>query len=94
MEPQPTAWNTFPTDDKPDAMYKFTSVSFEFNKDLRQINRQTYSFLDWLGDCGGLLDALHFIAKIFVSPLSIYALNSKLVSNLVHFKKSKSVQHG
>ena len=44
------------------------------------INRKTASFLDWMGDWGGLLDALKFLSTIIMSPYSAYALNSHLVS--------------
>jgi len=88
LNPQPSSWNAFPTEEDPFAQYKFCSVSFELDKNLRQINRQTYSFLDWLGDCGGLLDALYIIAEMLVGPVSAFALRSKLVSTLVKFQKS------
>ena len=42
--------------------------------------------LDWLGDCGGLLDALNFIAQLLLNPFSVYALQSKLSLLLVKFK--------
>ena len=44
--------------------------------------------LDWLGDCGGLLDALNFIAQLLLNPYSLYALQSKLSLLLVKFKPS------
>lgn len=40
------------------------------------IQRQTYSMLDWLGDMGGLLDAMYFIMAIVITPIQRYALNS------------------
>ena len=42
--------------------------------------------LDWLGDIGGLLDALYFIGYIFISPLATYARNSKLLSTLFRYR--------
>ena len=51
-------WNDFPTVKSPYEKYKFSSFSINFNKDLQKIERSTYSFLDWLGDCGGLAGAL------------------------------------
>ena len=80
-----SAWNYFPTKENPNSLYKFTSIEINLNKDLKQINRQTYSLLDWLGDAGGLLDALFFIAETIVEPFSLFALQSKLVSLLVKF---------
>ena len=49
-----------------------------------QISRQTYSLLDWFGDWGGLDGALRFIVSIIVSPVSAFALKSKLAEDLVH----------
>ena len=63
---QISSWNNYPTKEDPDALYKFTSIEVNFNKDINQINRQTYSLLDWLGDAGGLLDALFFIGEMIV----------------------------
>ena len=42
--------------------------------------------LDWLGDIGGLLDALYFIGYLFISPLATYAKDSKLLSNLFRYR--------
>ena len=39
MDPNPSSWNTFPTPENPLAQYKYMSVSFELDKNLRQINR-------------------------------------------------------
>ena len=50
------------------------------NVDLHEINRKTESFLDWMGDWGGLLDALHFLSAQIISPYSAFALHSYLVS--------------
>ena len=50
------------------------------NVDLHEINRKTESFLDWMGDWGGLLDALEFISSLIISPYSTFALHSYIVS--------------
>lgn len=92
MEPNPSSWNTFPTEADPFAKYKFMSVSFELGKDLRQINRQTYSLLDWLGDVGGLLEALFAIGDFIIGPFASYALKAKIVSMMVRFKRSSNDQ--
>ena len=54
----PSAWNKFPTPEDPGSQYKYTSLEITVNPDLKVLNRQTYGLLDFLGDCGGLLDAL------------------------------------
>ena len=41
--------------------------------------------LEWLGDVGGLFDALSLIGKILLGPLSAFALKSELLTSV--FKK-------
>ena len=35
----PSGWNTFPTKEDPNSLYKFTSVEITVNPDLKQIKR-------------------------------------------------------
>ena len=86
---KPSSWINFPTEENPENKFKFISVEVSQNKDLIKHNRQTYSLLDWLGDCGGLLDALSLIGEIITYPFSVFALNAKLASLLVRYKPSK-----
>ena len=65
--------------------------------DVKQWNRQTYSLLDWLGDLGGLFDALLYICRMLISPLSVYSLKQTILSNMFRFKSDKvagSRDHG
>ena len=71
---QDSAWDHFPTTEKPFNQYKYLSFDLQLNKSLHQISRQTYSLLEWLGDCGGLMDALIFLSKLIISPFSVFAL--------------------
>ena len=59
-----------------------------FSPDLHTTYRQTYSMLDWLGDLGGLLDALLKIGTILVFPFSTYAADSRLLNSLFRYRKS------
>ncbi len=59
--PQPSSWNKFPTPELPFNRYKYSSLSVNVGPDKMIINRGTYSILDWLGDLGGLFDALFLI---------------------------------
>ena len=43
------------------------SVELSLNKDLKQINRKTDSFFDWLGNWGGLQDGLTLLVDIVVN---------------------------
>ena len=52
------------------------------------IERQTYSLLDWLGDLGGLFDALYFLGFICAGPVTAIALNSLLVKTNFDFLPS------
>ena len=45
------------------------TVSFEFNLDYYRVNRETYNLLDWLGDIGGLKEALLGILGILYGLL-------------------------
>ena len=54
----PSAYRHWPTDTKPDGLYKIGSLNIIQGQDMRVISRQTYSVLDFLGDVGGLFGAL------------------------------------
>lgn len=45
-------------------------------------SRQTYSSLDFLGDLGGLYDALRLIAQTIVAPFSSFALKAFVTKSL------------
>ena len=89
INPQYSAWTNFPSDKDPFALYKYASVEINLNKDLAMINRQTYSMLDWLGDCGGLLEALFFISDMFFAPFMIFKVRQRLNSLIVSLMPSE-----
>ena len=62
----------------------FNYKSMWFNLDAKQnvIERSTYSLLDWLGDVGGLFDGLILMTRWFVSPMVVFALRAKLLSQI------------
>ena len=62
-------------------MYKFNGVKVNMGHLLTNIDRQTYSLLDWLGDVGGLYDGLHLLIHYFVVPLGAYALKVELLTS-------------
>ena len=57
--------------------------------DQNVTERQTYSFLEWLGDIGGLYDALRLIGLLMMSPFSSFFLKSELLSQVFRFTESK-----
>ena len=87
-----SSWDKFPSEDNPLGLYKFTSIHFELNKSLKRTDRETYSLLDWLGDCGGLLDALYVIGSVLAAPFASFALNNKLISTMVR-QKPKTIKN-
>jgi len=54
--------------DKPDGQYKFGSIGVNLDPTYKVINRNAYGILDWLGDIGGLNDALYTIVNILLVP--------------------------
>ena len=64
----------FPSDKDPETLYKFCSMNLFFSPDTEVSERQTYSFLEWLGDIGGLFDALRYIFALIVYPFASYNL--------------------
>ena len=46
------------------------------------INRSTYGLLDWLGDVGGLNDALYLIAHLMLAPYYAYCNLSFIMINI------------
>ena len=53
--------------------------------DLIKITRKTDSIIDWMGNCGGFMEALKIVGKILVFSYNSYALKSTLAHNLVRF---------
>ena len=57
----PSSFNKWPTEEEPDNRYKISSVLITLDSTISQIERETYSSLEWLGDIGGLYDAMLLI---------------------------------
>ena len=53
-------------------------------------NRQTYDFLTYLGDIGGLTDALLLLGKFFMAPFTGFSLQSILLRRLFRMLPSQS----
>ena len=62
------------------------SVTYEFDLDLTFIDRKVYSILDFLGDVGGLGQALFFMGSFFLAILQYNKLDSLLVNELFRIK--------
>ena len=66
--------------------YKFTSVEISINPDLRVIERQTYSVLEFMGDMGGLFDALYAIGSWIIFPIVTFRMKENVRSQLYMLK--------
>ena len=55
-------------------LYKYTGAELSFSNDLTIIERQTYSSLEWLGDVGGLFDALLFLGSSLITPITAFTV--------------------
>lgn len=53
----------------PDGQYKFGSIEINIDTNLNRVSRETYQILDWLGDVGGLTDAILFIIQFLLLPV-------------------------
>lgn len=87
--PQPSSMSIWPSEQNPDEYYKITSSFVTLSMDQNIIERQTYSFLEWLGDIGGLYDALRIIGALLIAPLTSFKVKSELLTNIFRFTKSK-----
>ena len=44
------------------------------------IERSTYTMLEWLGDIGGLFEALVFLGRMTIAPVAAIAMQAKLLT--------------
>ena len=70
----------------------YAKIRIKVNQEILIINRKTDSLLDWLGDCGGLLDGLQFLGRIILNPYTVYSLQSFLSFLLVRYIPSKKTK--
>ena len=57
------------------------AISYEFDLNLYRIDREAYNLLDWLGDLGGLKEALIIIFGLTASLLNYQKFEDYMVSN-------------
>ena len=82
-----SAW----TDDlelKPEGEYVFARMEIRQENNIYKINRQAYNLLEWLGDIGGLLDAILFIAQLALWPIYNFNVSNYLMERLFRKKSS------
>ena len=83
----PSAWN-HDLEERPRGEYVFGRVLIDQENSIYKINRQTYNLLEWLGDIGGLLDAILFIAQLALWPIYNFNVSNYLMERLFRKKSS------
>ena len=79
--PQASAWNEHPSK-KATGLYKFSSLEVNLDTKLLSFNRSTYDMLTWIGDIGGLTDALLLMLEFMLMPFMTFNLKSFLLTTL------------
>ena len=87
--PLPSGFTTFPTKEKPDTLYKFSGFVLSVSLDMLITERETYGVLEWLGDIGGLFDALRYIGYLLIAPIASYHLKTELLSSIFNKQKTQ-----
>ena len=59
-----------------------STVTFEFNLNYNRVDRETYNALDWLGDLGGLKEALLVLLGVVYSLMHYKDFEDFLISKL------------
>ena len=78
---KPSSFNQWPTEEQPDYKYKFSSLVVWLDQEVTQIERSTYNVLEWLGDIGGLYDAMKLVGQAIVYPVAMFALKVELTTH-------------
>ena len=85
----PSSWTVFPTLENPNTKYKFASWYIQISPDMHVTERETYTFLEWLGDIGGLFDALRYLGAWLVAPMSTFKLKTEVMVSVFSQKIAK-----
>lgn len=65
-------------------MYKFGSFEINLSQDRTSWHRSTYSLLDYLGDLGGLINALRHSCAILVAPMASFTVKRQLMQSVFY----------
>ena len=68
----------------------FFNYFIGIESDLVKISRKTDSIVDWMGNCGGFMEALKIVSNMIIGSYNGYALKLTLAMNLVRFVPSLS----
>ena len=66
-----------------------TALAYEFDLNLYRVDREAYNLLDWLGDIGGLKEALTIILTFIFTLFNYHTFQDYLVSSLYREETQK-----
>ena len=72
-------YRKWPTAENPDGIWKFGAFWIEQGQNKIFMERSTYSLLEWLGDIGGLFDALLMIGGALFGPIAAFMMKAELL---------------
>ena len=84
-----SSWTKFPSDTNPNGLFKYASLDFYVDRNLRSIKRQTQGFLDWLSGIGGIAGSLVNFGGVLMGPYSAYAVQFMMASLMVFYRPSR-----
>ena len=61
----------------------YMSIAYEFDLNQYRIDREAYNLLDWLGDVGGLTEALKLISLGLLSIINYSAFDLFMVQRIL-----------
>ena len=82
-KPEISAWTNHPK------QYKFTSLEVNRSYNQQLTNRETYDFLEYASDLGGLMESLIFAGYLIMAPVISFALSSEISSIIFMVKPLK-----
>ena len=78
-------WTNYPE------QYKFYSVHFELNLDVKHTERTTYDLLDMISDIGGVIEFCYIVFNLFAVQFSKVRLKALLTSRLFQLTRGLKV---
>ena len=68
-------------------------ISYEFDLNLYRVDRDAYNILDWLGDIGGLKEALTIVLSTFIAVFNYNTFENYMVGQLYRVETKKDKTH-
>ena len=74
-------------------MYKFSSLWLELGTEVNIVERASYNLLEFLGDIGGLMDALYILGMVALFPFTNFTRKVELLTKLFRVLPAYSDPH-